>query len=420
VAVVVVVVGVVVRPRATAAADGGAFGLAIDQLVAWGTLYYAYGVLAVPLAIELGLALEMVAAGASVSLLVSATVARPIGRAIDRGHARMVMLVGAGVGALALLLVAGARVPAVAALGCVLLGIAQATSLYDVAFARIFARATEPRARARGLLIVTTIAGLASTVFVPLTTAWVDAIGWRAATVALVGVQLAVMLPLRLRRDRDAAEPRDGATSRDGRRPSGLAWITAGFALQAFATTGIGVTLLWRLLDGGATAGAAAWSVALVGVSQLPGRWLSAPLQRWCAPAWRVPLLLIVHAASVVVIGGASGPLFAAALVVFGATSGMMTLERATIVLAQVGIADFGRGSGEVAEAVAITRAAAPWAVVATAAAIGWAVAYAALAVVLVVAALALRRRRTITTCVSAACENPGTRAAGARRPPPG
>ena len=91
------------RPR-VAAVDRRALGLAIDQLVAWGALYYAYGVLAVPLGVELGLTTEILAAGASASLLVSAVLARAVGRAVDRGRGGVVMVVGAGTGGLALLL----------------------------------------------------------------------------------------------------------------------------------------------------------------------------------------------------------------------------------------------------------------------------------------------------------------------------
>jgi MFS family permease len=156
------------RPRA-AAVERRALGLAIDQLVAWGVLSYAYGVLVVPLGAEIGLTIETVAAGASVSLLVSAVLARTVGRASDRGRARAVRIAGAATGGLALLLLSSAADLWTLAAACVLLGIAQALSLYEVAFAVVVAEVVEPRARARALVVITTVAGLASTVFVPLT-----------------------------------------------------------------------------------------------------------------------------------------------------------------------------------------------------------------------------------------------------------
>ncbi len=378
------------RPR-VAAVDRRAFGLAIDQLVAWGALYYAYGVLAVPLGVELGLTTEILAAGASASLLVSAVLARAVGRAVDRGRGGVVMVVGAGTGGLALLLLAIARDPWAIAAACVLLGIAQALSLYEVAFAVVVAEVDDPLARARALVVITTIAGLASTVFVPLTTAWVERLGWRGAALAVAGVLVAVTLPLRWRRTGHVAA-RESRSHHD-RRPRGFAWLVAGLALQSFVTTGTGATLLWHLLDDGASMDAAAWSVGLVGASQLPGRWAAAPLQRWCAPAWRMPLVLLVHVTAVCSIGVTTGVVEFVALVAFGASAGLLTLERAAMILERGGPAAFGRRAGEVAAVSGFARAAAPWAVVATAAAHGWTVTYAALAIVLLVAGAAIRTR---------------------------
>lgn len=377
--------------RRAAAAEIGALGLAIDQLVAWGTLYYAYGVLAVPLAVELGWTLEAVAAGASASLIVSAALARAVGRAIDRGRAGAVMIAGAVTGALGLLLLSSARDPWALAVACVLLGIAQASSLYEVVFAAVVAEHPEPRSRARALVVITTIAGLASTVFVPLTTAWVAALGWRGATLAAAGVLLAVTLPIRLRRGTPGAPLVAVSRGGDAPAPVGFSRLVLGFAMQSFATTGVGATLLWWLLDDGASPSAAAWSVGLVGASQLPGRWLAAPLQRWWASERRTPALFAVHALSVGAIGLGEGALRVAALVVFGATSGLMTLERAATVLERGGASAFGRRSGEVAAASGFARAAAPWAVVAAAAGVGWIATWTGLAAVLVVAAVVVR-----------------------------
>ncbi len=375
------------RPR-VAAADVGALGLAIDQLVAWGVLSYAYAVLAVPLAAELGLTIETVAAGASVSLLVSAVLARSVGRAIDRGRAGAVMIAGAATGALALLMLSSVRDPWTLAVTCVLLGIAQALSLYEVAFAAVVTAFPEPQVRARAMVVITTVAGLASTVFVPLTGAWIGCLGWRGAAATLAAVLLAVTLPLRWRRkERIAARTTQPI---DDRRPPGFARLVVGLALQSSVTTGTGATLLWRLLDGGASMDAAAWSVGLVGASQLPGRWAAAPLQRWCAAAWRMPAVLAVHAAAVGSIGVTTGAIGLVALVAFGATAGLLTLERAAIVLDRGGPAAFGRRFGEVAAVSGFSRAAAPWGVVAVAAALGWPLTYAALAVVLVVAGAVL------------------------------
>lgn len=404
------------RPR-VAAVDRRALGLAIDQLVAWGALYYAYGVLAVPLGVELGLTTEILAAGASASLLVSAVLARAVGRAVDRGRAGAVMLAGAVIGGVGLGLLAVARGPTTLGVACLVLGVAQAASLYEVAFAVVVAEVPDPQRRARALLMITTVAGLASAVFVPLTTAWVASLGWRGATLALAGVSLAVALPLRLRRVGLAAPRRSAATVDDGPAPAAFSRLILAFAMQSFATTGIGATLLWQLLDGGASPSDAAWSVGLVGASQLPGRWLAAPLQRWVVGPWRTPALFAVHAASVIAIGVDDDALQRLALVAFGATAGLMTLERAATVLERGGVSAFGRRSGEVAAVAGLARAAGPWAVVAASAALGWIATCAGLAMMLVLAAVAVRA--AAITAPAAPCPSPcGRGGSGARRRP--
>ncbi|HEY6725012.1 MAG TPA: hypothetical protein VI197_13340, partial [Polyangiaceae bacterium] len=77
-------------------------GLSLDQLVAWGVLYYSYSVLSVPIARDLGVATSTVAAAFSGSLLVSALLAPRVGRLLDRKGARPVLLYGAVIGPVAL------------------------------------------------------------------------------------------------------------------------------------------------------------------------------------------------------------------------------------------------------------------------------------------------------------------------------
>jgi predicted MFS family arabinose efflux permease len=77
---------------------GAVVGLSIDQLVAWGTLYYSYSVLAVPIARDLGVSTSTVAAAFSISLLVSSLLARRVGQVMDRDGARPILLYGSLLG----------------------------------------------------------------------------------------------------------------------------------------------------------------------------------------------------------------------------------------------------------------------------------------------------------------------------------
>jgi len=77
-----------------------------------------------------------------------------------------------------------------------LIGCSHAAVLYEPAFAAITQWFPEPRQRSAALLFVTSIAGFASTIFVPLTATLCLRLGWRTAVLILTGVLLAVSLPL--------------------------------------------------------------------------------------------------------------------------------------------------------------------------------------------------------------------------------
>ena len=75
-----------------------------------------------------------------------------------------------------------------------LVGVAMAGTLYPPAFAALTRWGGARRVRA--LTTLTLVAGLASTVFVPLATALDAWLGWRTAYVVLLGVLALVTVPL--------------------------------------------------------------------------------------------------------------------------------------------------------------------------------------------------------------------------------
>jgi len=155
--------------------------LAVAETVSWGVLFYAFGVLLPAMEADLGLGRTALTALQSAALVVAGLAAAPVGRALDRHGARAVMTVGA---VLAAGLVAGwSQVRGGWSFGMVWLGlgVAQALVLYEPAFVGVTAWIEEPRERARALLTITLLGGLASTVFMPLTGALAESVGWRGA-----------------------------------------------------------------------------------------------------------------------------------------------------------------------------------------------------------------------------------------------
>jgi MFS family permease len=337
--------------------------LSIDQLVAWGILYYAFNVLAAPMALELGVSRRFVAGAFSLALLVSGLVASRVGRVLDRIGARRVLLAGAVLGALsfgALAFVHDARVLVVA---FVVLGAAHASSLYEPAFRAIVDWVEDERARSRAMLLLTSIAGFASTAFLPLAAWCVERFGWRAAVLLLTGAFSAIVIPLRLAMpDRGGVVVTRAPASKP--KPSRAAdLLGVAFALQSFASTGVVVFLVWHLVERGCSLEIAAALAGLVGASQVPGRLLLLPLQRAVRPKHRLPMLFALQAVGLVGIAHLEGLPRVGALVLFGGTAGMMTLERATLVVAWFGRETFGARSGRMVAMAAVLRAASPFAV---------------------------------------------------------
>ena len=80
------------------------WAIGAGQLVNWGVLYYAFGVLLVPVEEALGVARWLVAGAFSIALLVSALAAPAVGRLADRGQGPAVMQAGGFVAASLLML----------------------------------------------------------------------------------------------------------------------------------------------------------------------------------------------------------------------------------------------------------------------------------------------------------------------------
>lgn len=373
--------------------------LAVDQLVAWGVLYYAFGVLLPLIAADLRVSRELVAGIFSAALLTGAVASRPVGRAVDRLGARRILQLGAGCGLAALALLLASTGPLTLLVAFVVAGVAQATALYDVAFAALVTWFPAARARGRALLLVTSVAGFASTVFLPLTAALVAWWGWRAA-VALLGFVLAVVaVPVRFSLPGAISRPPHfGPDARPNRDAGpGARLLTLGFALHAFTSTGVAVYLTWLLAERGMPLATAAALAGLAGAAQVPGRLLFAPLEIVVPPRSRLPLLFLLQAAGLAALAAGPSALAIPAVILLGAANGMTTLARTALTVAWFGRRSFGARSGDIASAALLARAAAPYALALVHGGRGYADAFALLALLLVAGALLLvlaERRR--------------------------
>jgi MFS family permease len=342
---------------------GSTVALAVDQLVAWGVLYYAYAVLSAPIADDLGIPRSFVAAACSAGLLVAAVLAGPVGTWLDRSGSRTVMRSGAVLGIVAMVALAFVRDLTSLVVAFVLLGAAQALALYEPAFRTIVDWFPHEPRRSRGLLLLTSVAGFASTVFLPLATFSILRHGWRPTVLLLALGLLVIVVPLRWALPLSMRPHRPRPVEPAARARPGAMWLAVAFAVQAFVATGVALTLVWHLVEQGDAPAYAASIAGLAGAAQVPGRLLYSPLRRLCDGGRRMPVLLGTQALALVAVIVGSGAVTIAGVVLFGAASGMMTLERATVLVDWYGHERFGAHNGRIVAAATVARALAPFAV---------------------------------------------------------
>jgi MFS family permease len=396
-------------PRAAGSLLPVVLALGATQVIGYGTLYYAYAIVAPAVAREFGASLTSLYAIFSAGLLAGGLAAPKLGAWMDRHGAPRIM--AAGSLAVALLVAALAAAPNLAAFAACIVAIevVGVAVLYDAAFATLaFLGRAEAR---RAITHLTLIAGFASTVFWPLTGWLVEAIGWRGTYAAFAALHLLVALPLHLR---IAARPRDGAAAgaaapaqaEFGPPLAGAAarlafWAVAiSFALSGVLTSALAVHLV-PVLQALGLGGAATLVAMLMGPAQVLIRLVDALFWRGLHPLTVAVVSAAALPAAIVVLLAVPHPLAAGAAfaVLFGLGAGLSSIVRGSVPLALFGAAGYGARLGRLAAIRTVLGAGAPFILAAGLEAFGPAAALAGALLVGVSALLplGLLHRRVVT-----------------------
>ncbi len=331
--------------------------LSVTETVTWGIIYYGFPVFLRPMEQALGASRVAVTAAFSIGLAVSALASISVGRWLDARGPRALMTAGSVLATA--LTFAWARVESLPALYAVwfLMGLAMAATLYEPAFAVVVSWFA--RGRDRALLTVTLVAGLASTIFMPIEAALLERLGWRDALTVLAVVLGVITIPLHALFLRRGAA---GAAASAGGAPApsftlgqaartAIFWVLSiAFLVSNFATAAVTVHLIPFLVDRGYAASLAAAIIGWTGAMQLAGRVLFVPI------SVRVGAMAMVAA---VFFGQALGiaqlSLLASVgtvlpfIVLQGAANGMATLARASSLAELFGARNYGAIAGAVA-----------------------------------------------------------------------
>lgn len=349
--------------------------LGLTEVLSWGTLYFSFTVLIVPMQRELGFSKPFLAGGFSLGLLVWALCSFAVGRLLDRVPAHRVMSGGSVLAGIGLLLWAWSPSETVFLLMWVPLGVAMASTLYEPAF--VVLRQAFGDGYQKPIVHVTLMAGLASTVFIPLAQWLVLHFGWRPTLIGFAALNLLVCAPMHARLLRytihptyhavqpatplagTATGPNAGIARATLREPVFWAVVIA-FTATAVIASLLGAHLIPMLSEKGLPLAEQLVVAALIGPAQVAGRLV---MTRWPV---RQPIRLSLPTYAVLGIGLAclalgKGWWLMLAAVLYGCANGVNTMLRAMAMPELISRHHYATLNGLMMTPVLLAQAVAPW-----------------------------------------------------------
>ncbi|MDZ5620918.1 MFS transporter [Nocardioides sp. HM23] len=340
--------------------------LCITVTISYGTLYYGFAVLAPTITADTGWSLTAITAAFSLGLLMTGLVGVVVGRSIQSRGPRGAMVVGAVVGAAGLALVASAPSYPWFVAAMLLCGAGAAGLFYAPAFAAL--THWYGAGRVRALTTLTLVAGFASTVFAPLTTAIAEQTSWRTTYVVFAVLLLVVAVPVHwvaLRHPWPAvAGGADVTPDREVIRSPAFVLSAAGATLTTLAMFAALVALIPLLVGRGMTPILAAWALGLGGAGQVLGRLAFPRLTDVTDVRQRVLWGTIAMALTTLALALVPGPalLLIGVSIVAGAARGLYTLVGATLVTDLWGPERYAAINGVLGAPVSVATALGPFA----------------------------------------------------------
>jgi hypothetical protein len=311
--------------------------LAFSQLVSWGSLYYAFAVISGPMAAEMRWTKTSVDGALSVGLAATGLASLVAGRIIDVYGGRLLMTAGSV--AAAVLLLVWSQITELWQLFAVWIAIGSVFTmvLYEPVFA-VMARELKEDYR-RGIITITLLGGLASTVFIPLTHYLVESFGWRHALETLAMLQLPFGVAVHWFVLADSAPPAAAikTEAQQGRVRMAMGqpvfWLLAlSYAAHAFMFTGLTFHIIPLLTERGFPLPLVIAAYTLVGPFQVIGRIVVFALERRINVklAGLVATSLPVFGVSLLLLATPNSNLIYFFAAFYGAGMGIKTIVQAT------------------------------------------------------------------------------------------
>ena len=336
--------------------------------------------LAAPVEQALGLGRAEVAMGFSLALLAEGLGAFAVGRWIDRGFARRVMVGGSVLAGVALVALSQTSSWHGWLAGWLVLGLAMAATLYTPTFAVL--TLMHPTHFRRHIISVTFLGGLASTVFIPLMAWLLQHLSWNAVFLVLAGCQWALCVPIhwRVLRHMPPARPAPAAPHTSPHQTSAgyraamqqpTFWLVGVFVVLTMSVTvAVAAHQVNLLTESGLPAAWAIWLPACVGLVQVAGRAMLFAwerhtnvhqVNRWIPVFMPLGLLALLAALGTV----SEWPLAALGLatcfvLLYGLGNGLVTIVKGTAIAQYVSQQHAASLNGALGVPIALARAVAP------------------------------------------------------------
>ncbi|UXN66126.1 arsenite efflux MFS transporter ArsK (plasmid) [Phyllobacterium sp. A18/5-2] len=330
--------------------------LGVTQIIGYGTLYYSFSPLAASMGQEFGWPSDWVFGAFSASLLAGGLASPWVGRWIDRFGAGQVMALGSIGAAIALLACALATNAIAFVIGLVAIELASTFVLYNAAFALLVQ--IKPTTAKTSITHLTLIAGFASTIFWPVTTALHEHLTWREVYYVFGAAHLLLCLPIHIWLARlssnghqfsmKAATPVVEDMLPIERLRMGFVLMVSGFALLGF----INAAILIHMLPILAALGLGSASVlvgTLFGPAQVASRLFSLMSGNRLQPLSLAIIStgLMSSAIAILLWSGSWQTGALAFAVIFGLGSGLSSIAQGTLPLALFGSVGYGERVGQ-------------------------------------------------------------------------
>ncbi|KAA0109696.1 MFS transporter [Mycolicibacterium sp. P9-22] len=324
-------------------------------------------VILIPMAADLGTTRTAIAGASTVSTLVGALTAFPIGRVLDRYGGRAVMTCGAAIGAVAVVAWSQAHSLPMVYLSFVLIGFSLTMCTYEAAFA-VLVFATGPGHRDQAILAVAMIAGLATYLVYP-ALGWMNAeFGWRTSLLILAGLFAVTAIPGHLwiipsrAAHRGQIAQRGGMPLRDVLRQGRFWLLLIAFVGQSGSVSAFLLLVIAYLQDVGHSVAVATAMPVAIGVMQILSRLVLT------MSAGRIPIVpatsaaFAIQAAGLLLLplAGLSIPLCVLCVAAVGVGQGIGVIARPSILADSFGIAHFASVLAVITVPMAVARAGMP------------------------------------------------------------